>query len=251
MSVPISSCQLTEIPNQQMLNLEELKEEFKGSVLIDDVDYCKEILEKLNENEKKLFLNEKMDSVLTQWAGKEKCQVTPLQCAACIGDENLLELLLNHGAPVNDCMVVSHSTKAAAIHFACERGREKAALLLIRAGARDEMVYCDSLLGTGTYAIPPEAGVGGEWVCLYAIHIAILNKMYDVVSALCENDKSLLNSKTSGGYYPLHLAAREGNEKMVSLLLSLGASKESQTWEKKRPLDIAKAYEHSEIAAML
>jgi len=62
---------------------------------------------------------------------------------------------------------------------------------------------------------------------------------------------SSINAKDSSGNTILHYAARHGDPGMVSLLLSMGAQKETRNIASERPADIAMRWRHPEAAALL
>ena len=60
-----------------------------------------------------------------------------------------------------------------------------------------------------------------------------------------------LNAKDPSGNTILHYAARQGNTATISLLLSMGAKKETRNITDERPLDIALRWNHQDAAALL
>ena len=117
-------------------------------------------------------------------------------------------------------------------------------MFLLSQGAEDRLASCDKFHSFSKYLLPAE--YGRSWTCLTALHMSIIKKQPELVQAL-SNEKNL-KVRASWGLTALHLAARSGDEKMVTLLLSNGAKGQLnlKTNNGMTPKDIAatRKYEH-------
>jgi len=65
-----------------------------------------------------------------------------------------------------------------------------------------------------------------------------MEKRKKTVRILLENGASI-DARDSRGYYPLHMAARSGNEKAIKILMEFGALHKATANDGKKPFEIA------------
>lgn len=186
----------------------------------------------------------------TQWARGEE-EMKPLQYACFLGNIEVVKVLLEHGASVNDFGNTSDSTQRGSLHFALDADHSDVALLMLEKGAKDRVASCETFHAFRKYKLPTEWG--GSWTCLSALHIAIIKNLPEVVNKLMIVGDGKIAVKASGSNSCLHLAARDGNEAMVKLLLSHGAKSVLGVKDQfgKTPKDVAIANKHDNLVELL
>ena len=186
----------------------------------------------------------------SEWAGGEE-EMKPLQYACFLGNIEAVQVLIDHGAAVNDFGNTSDSTQRGSIHFALDANHPKIALLLLTKGAKDKLASCETFHAFRKYQLPTEWG--GSWTCLSALHMAIIKNMPEIVDALVKVSGAIISLKASGSNSCLHLAARDGNEEMVRRLLSHGAKSVLSVKDQfgKTPKEVALAKKHDHLVGLL
>jgi uncharacterized protein len=121
---------------------------------------------------------------------------TGLMIAASRGDIPMMELFVKHGADVN----YQNRVNEQALMLAAWKGRREAAGWLVLHGARVNRE-------------------GNEWS---ALHYATFAGHEELARFLIEN-KADVNARSTNGSTVLMMAAREGREKIASLLIEHGA----------------------------
>lgn len=187
----------------------------------------------------------------TQWSRAEE-NMTPLQYACFLGNIDVVRVLLEHGASGNDFGDTSNSTQRGSIHFALDANQAEIALLLLKQGAQDEAASCHQFHGLREYQLPKEWG-SGSWTCLSALHMAIIKNMEEVVEELLITGAAKISEKASGNHSCLHLAARNGNKKIIKQLLFYGANTllRSKDQSGSAPQDVARANGHHDLLELL
>jgi cytohesin len=184
--------------------------------------------------------------------------VTALYSAASGGHKEVVELLLAHGADVNEKN--TPTTKLTALHVAAIEGYKEIVEVLLAAGA-DVNVKTGYYYNKRTAAELAMEENHNELVRLLivkgadisALHFAIHMKDYAKAKSLIEAGADI-NKRIGKLGMPLHLAATSGQKDVVELLIAKGAdvnvnardSNESDT-----PLDLAKEHGHIEIVELL
>jgi ankyrin repeat protein len=186
----------------------------------------------------------------TQWAVGEE-EMKPLQYACFLGNIAGVQVLLEHGASVNDFGNTSDSTQRGSIHFALDADHSNIALLLLEKGTKDRLASCEIFHALRKYKLPTE--FYGSWTCLSALHMAIIKNLPEVVDKLLTAGDAKIAEKASGNNSCLHLAARDGNEAMIKLLLSHGAKVVLGVKDQfgKTPRDVAIANKHDHLKELL
>jgi ankyrin repeat protein len=138
---------------------------------------------------------------------------TPLMWAASVGNEQLVELLIDQGASVN----LQNFVGETALYIAAARGFEKICALLIENGSNTRF---STLEGSSP------------------LHIAAASGHVSIVYLLATRG-AYLNSTDEEGDTPLHYAVREGQKQVVDVLARLGADFHMKNDDDESPLDLA------------
>jgi ankyrin repeat protein len=160
---------------------------------------------------------------------------TPLWVAACTGNLDITEILLNAGANVNATTrdgrtAVQEAAKIGAtdiVELLIKRGADleispskHADTPLISAAAKGHTATVKALLTAGANI---RAAQSGGWT---ALHYALLNKNSEMACMILEYSPDT-NASTMGGTRALHLAALAGMTSVASLLLDMGAEEDA------------------------
>lgn len=185
----------------------------------------------------------------TSWARGDE-EMTPLQYACFLGNFDGARLLIDLGASVNDFGKTSDSSERSSLHFAVDGSHFAIAMLLLSKGAKDRLAFCDTMHAFKNYQLPE---LGSSLKCVSTLHMAIIRNAHELVEALLRSGGADIKMNTGGANSPLHLAARGGDEKMVKLLLSLGAktSINLKNADDKIPKEVAEFNNHYHLLAML
>jgi ankyrin repeat protein len=152
-------------------------------------------------------------------------QVTPIHAAASAGHTNILSLLIQHGADVNDRDSIGNTP----LFRASENARLEAGQFLINHGAD-----IDARHNYNNTAL------------IYAMwggHIEFARMLLErgaVINAWCQLDRT-----------PLHWAAREGRTEFVRLLLEHGADVNARDGSGNTPSELGSQKGHHEIVELL
>ncbi|MCD4785141.1 MAG: ankyrin repeat domain-containing protein [Candidatus Eremiobacteraeota bacterium] len=152
---------------------------------------------------------------------------TPLHRAAAKGNNQVIMLLIDHGAVI-DSRTKSDATPLA---FAVIKGKKEAALVLLKKGAD---VNAKDNKGTA----PIHLACGGM-------------KDNDQIVKLLILKGAEVNAKNSRGFTPLHVSAFKGYRKITELLIKSGADVNAKNKIGITPLRIAKKRKKSEIVEIL
>jgi ankyrin repeat protein len=152
-----------------------------------------------------MFNNKKaFDKVKPMIESKNKSGSTPLHCSARSGNVEAVELLIKHGANIEEVTGIDGMTP---LHLAAYANRTKVVEILLHKGANKEAK--DSI----NLATP--------------LHYASLFGYLEVVKLLVESGAKL-DDKLKTGFTPLACAAKEQCSFVVEYLLSKGANPISQ-----------------------
>lgn len=149
-------------------------------------------------------------------------EMTLLQYACFLGHEECVKSLLASKASLFDYQTASETTYRNSLHFAVDSGHSSIALLLLEHGAKDHLAVCVALHGFRKYHLPSEPR--SCFTHLLALHMAVLLNMYEVTEAILIGNKDIIFTHASGNTTALHLAVRNGQDAMIRLLESHGAS---------------------------
>lgn len=238
------------VENISQMSEDEIKDLIFNRIEASDTTKLNEYLSQLDSAQKSKLFSSLMQ-YKTEWENDLE-KINPLQHACLLGNIEVVKVLLDHGAPVNDADRMENLyTQRASLHCALDAGHSNVALLLLEKGATDFLASCIRLHGFTDYRLPAESG--RQWTCITGLHMAIVKNMPEVVEKLLTVGKAKISERASGSISCLHLAAREGNEAMVTLLLSQGAkallgSKDSQG---KTPMDLAIAAKYENLIKLL
>ncbi|MBS0606227.1 MAG: ankyrin repeat domain-containing protein [Verrucomicrobia bacterium] len=172
--------------------------------------HCTKLLSLLQQaRQKNILLNvdAKMPYFLT----------TPLHLACGSGDSELVRLLIEAKANIND----QDKDGDTPLHGACQSGHLQVAELLIKVGADISI--------KGEYGYTP-------------LHDASYRGYSEIVRLLI-NAKADVNDLTTNGYSPLYLACSSGHSDIVKQLLAAGAIIDGKNKEGKTPFQVAKTPE--------
>lgn len=179
--------------------------------------------------------------------------LSPLAAALYHGDEEIVAVLIERGAPVSHFEAAAlgdlellerqlrRSVKRAtayspdgftALHYAAYFGHSEAAALLLRQGADVEAESRD------------ERG----W---RPLHMAVRGASPLELAQLLVEAGADPNAEESGGWTALHSAAGSGNLALVQFLLARGARAWTEAYDMTRPLDFAIERGHLEIVRVL
>ena len=198
----------------------------------------------------------------------------PLHMAAYHRSTSMVNLLLQHGAPVNardgssgatalhdacqGCGCAAHRTQSVvvleqllqggidvnavdwrgrpALYLACKRGDGAAAKMLLSKGA-----------DVNAIARYRESAMEVLWRVVYPLHHACSNgRLQDVEGCLRERDVDV-NARDHQGRVPLHEASRKGHLHVVRALLAAHAQVDVKDMKQKSPLHLAAFGSHREV----
>ena len=151
-------------------------------------------------------------------------QTSPLLQALLHGEEEVVRVLLEHGADAS----AKDSAGATPMHHV-RRAGVLPMLLLLEKGAEVSAKRMDG-------STP--------------LHFAAAGGHEAMVLILLEHGAEV-SSKMDGGYTPLHAAAYRGHETVARVLLHMGADLQSKTHDGQTAEDIATTHSHPQVAAML
>ena len=199
--------------------------------------------------------------------------INPLQYACLLGNIEVVKVMLKHGAPVNDAeSIYNPATQRGSLHFALDEGHTHVALLLLEKGAMDSLAFCSDVHAHKAYKLPAEsnhvafpeprtgiidynlpANYKPSFSYISGLHIAIVKNMPEVVEKLLTVGKADIAQRAGGYTSCLHLAAREGHEALVKLLLAHGAKVvlDSEDYHGNTPKDMAIAAKHENLLKLL
>ena len=202
----------------------------------------------------------------------------PLHMAAYHRSTSMVNLLLQHGAPVNardgssgatalhdacqGCGCAAHRTQSVvvleqllqggidvnavdwrgrpALYLACKRGDGAAAKMLLSKGA-----------DVNAIARYRESAMEVLWRVVYPLHHACSNgRLQDVEGCLRERDVDV-NARDHQGRVPLHEASRKGHLHVVRALLAAHAQVDVKDMKQKSPLHLAAFGSHREVCKVL
>lgn len=144
--------------------------------------------------------------------------VTPICLAVSKGNKEIVELLVDYGANINQGL-----------------SEEDGVNPLLEAGIKDYPELVDFFLSRGA---------------IVGIHFAALQGNIDAVRNFIQQNVPI-NSTRNRGMTPLHLAAQGGHREIVNLLLDNGADINFYTPASETPLHCAIRCNHSEIVELL
>lgn len=246
----IHSNSVENVKNISQLSEDEIKEMIFKQIESGNAHELNEAFLGLDSKQKVKLFSSSM-SYSTDWVQGEE-NMNPLQYACFLGNVEVVKVLLDHGAPVNDAdSMYNLSTNRGSIHCALDAGHSQVALLLLERGAKNQLASCTATHGRVSYRLPTEYLY--SWTCLYALHMAIVKNMPEVVEKLLTVCTDEIKKRASGYTSCLHLAARDGNETILTLLLSHGAKEllGSKDSFGKTPMDLAIAAKHENLAKLL
>uniref|UniRef100_A0A671R2E6 Ankyrin-1-like n=1 Tax=Sinocyclocheilus anshuiensis TaxID=1608454 RepID=A0A671R2E6_9TELE len=183
---------------------------------------------------------------------------TPLHCAARMGHNEMVKLLLEHKANPNSTTTAGHTS----LHIASREGHAQTASILLDMNAQltkmtkkgftplhvaakyGKVDVAVLLLERG--ANPNAAGKNGYT----PLHIASKQNQVEVASSLLQHGASA-NAESLQGVTPLHLASQEGQPDMVLLLISKQANVNLGNKSGLTPLHLVAQEGHVGIAEIL
>ncbi|KAF1778869.1 Ankyrin repeat-containing domain [Phytophthora cactorum] len=184
---------------------------------------------------------------------------TPLMLAATKGHVEIIKILLDNGAEVNETTQVeaaralldhgahenSHGVNSAPLATAAQRGHVEMLKLLLMHNANINLQDSDgdSALHEAVYNLQNDSG----WTPLMA---AAQRDLVDVVSLLLQKNASV-KKRMKDGHSALHIAAEEGRVDVIRLLLQRGARMDTVNKAKWTPLMMAAKRGHRQTANFL
>uniref|UniRef100_A0A3Q2WGP3 Ankyrin 1 n=1 Tax=Haplochromis burtoni TaxID=8153 RepID=A0A3Q2WGP3_HAPBU len=185
-------------------------------------------------------------------------ELTPLHCAARNGHVRIIEILLDHGAPIN----AKTKNGLSPIHMAAQGDHMDCVKQLLQYNAEIDDITLDHLtplhvaahcghhrmakvlLDKG--AKPNSRALNG----FTPLHIACKKNHMRVMDLLLKHSASL-EAVTESGLTPLHVASFMGHLNIVKILLQKGASPSASNVKVETPLHMASRAGHYEVAEFL
>jgi len=183
---------------------------------------------------------------------------TPLHTAALLGRAEIVELLIDKGAGVNEPDYFANTNTA--LHLAADRGHDKVVRILLAKGAdvKAQNNYLETPLhsaaASGSAAvvdllIAADASLAAvNFTGDTPLHIAANNARVEVAGLLIDKGAKI-NAKNQDGWTPLHTAVNNGSKDVAELLIARGADLNAKDNNGRTPLDYAGA--RSDIADLL
>jgi len=141
----------------------------------------------------------------------KKFGITPLHVAATIGNDSMIQVLLDNKADIN----LKDKSGSTALHDAARKGHESVVKILIKHGTN-----IDEKRNRGKTPL----------------HVAVENNHENIVKLILENEGNV-NSKNEYGDTPLHIAVNKSVDlELIKLLLDNGADLENHNSAEKTPL---------------
>ncbi|XP_071444003.1 alpha-latrotoxin-Lg1a-like [Hetaerina americana] len=155
---------------------------------------------------------------------------TPIHIAAEAGHDKFIELLIEHGADVNE---KTNSEELTPLHIAAYKGYESTVTTLMRTNsievnAKDKEGFTplhsavlggvpvvQVLISDNTTDVNAKSNYG-----LTPLHLSSMNNYLDIVEILLESDEVDINASSQGNLTALHLASMYGNLEIVELLIA-------------------------------
>ncbi|XP_032431965.1 receptor-interacting serine/threonine-protein kinase 4 [Xiphophorus hellerii] len=157
---------------------------------------------------------------------KDEDQYTPLHWAAQNGDEAMTRLLLDRGATINE----TDGQGRTPAHVACQHGQENVIRVLLSRNA--------------------DVQVKGKnnWT---ALHFAAWQGHLGIVKLLVKQAGVNVDSQTTDGRTPLHLASQRGQYRVARILIELGADVRVTSSEQNTALHVAAETGHTSTSRLL
>ncbi|KAL8956292.1 MAG: hypothetical protein Q9183_006347, partial [Haloplaca sp. 2 TL-2023] len=191
-------------------------------------------------------------------ARDKKSMSTPLHKAAMNGNENMIDLLIRHGAHTE----AKDGDLMTPLHYACEAGRDGVATQLLTKKAGIETIgrrgmtplVCAAAAGQvhvveallKKKALLKHQAEGN----MTALHWASYNGHYEVVNYLLDK-KAPVHAANKDGKTSLHLAVIASHFAVAELLLRKGAPTEVECRSAKRPIHYACLQEDPKLLSLL
>jgi ankyrin repeat protein len=184
---------------------------------------------------------------------------TPLHLAACVGNVDIMKILLQYGAEVN---TKDGTNRATPLHCAASKGHLSSLKMLIRHGAdvnaglnnksplhyavQSAAVDCVKEL-LDNNAIPNTPQVYSET----PLHVAAALGASEIVALLLSHGAAVNVQYGTDKLTPLHLAAEDGDAECARLLIEAGAQFSCENHKKQTPLHLAALSQCSETLELL
>lgn len=180
-------------------------------------------------------------------------KITPLHCAVCQGNDEMVEFLLDSGVDGN----AASRDGSTALHMATQYGQRRAMKLLLSQPVNAQIANHKGMrslqLAVGTAAneatvpllVKYRAGMNNRNLVTgdTALHLAVEWKRPRIILFLLEKGAAL-NMNNEDGLTPLQLAAKIDNCEAISLLLQQGAQVEARLLSGLTALQIAAQKKH-------
>jgi ankyrin repeat protein len=201
---------------------EEAKKELAGmGIQYNDATFFEKIRSS-HSQAVKLFLLAGMNS-----NAKNEIGETPLIVAAALGSDEIVGILLENGAQVND---KDKRQSATALHAATMRGKVSTVRILLQKGADINAKGHDDLT---------------------PLMVAALAVNVELVKLLIDSGADLESKDKTHGVTALHIAALKGNLNMTKILLDKGANPNAKSNDGRTPLDLARAKKQKNLEELL
>lgn len=161
---------------------------------------------------------------------RDQSDKTPLLIAAEMGNVNLIELLLSHGANINEknSQLLGHT----ALYLATKGNHEDAIKLLLKRDANINFFY-ERDQSWSEYFFRRRLGCSES-----VLHVAAENGNGTIVKILLDHDMDA-NFRAGDNVTALHVACVQGHPKIVKLLLERGADINERTQDGKSLIESA------------
>ncbi|CAH1639209.1 unnamed protein product [Spodoptera littoralis] len=186
--------------------------------------------------------------------------------AAEIGDENMLKILLNRGANINDKDHLGRN----ALHLAVCSGNQQAVLMLLRAGVvvniKDHLGMTPlslclmrrpswrmaSMLFDHGAALMPRLTPMDTGLFLQFVMMCIPTKEEERILRLLVEKGAVVNDPDApGGRQSLHFAAMSNNIRLINILVDLGADLYAVNHRNQTPKEVAAIFNCKEAFGLL
>ncbi|MBA2709463.1 MAG: ankyrin repeat domain-containing protein [Tatlockia sp.] len=181
-----------------------------------------------NYNLVKTFIEHDLNLLEQENAFRE----TPILLASAQGHKEIVDYLISKGANVN-----------AVSYFPKHKDHGKSALYW--ATEKKYVDVVNSLAKAGAVTTTPISSL------VQPIYLAIQYNRLDLVQALIKNDFKLINHVDRNGHTPLHWAASEGREDIVRYLISQDAELNPLAKDNKAPINLAAKNGNNQIVELL
>ncbi|MBP0018313.1 MAG: ankyrin repeat domain-containing protein [Cyanobacteria bacterium SBLK] len=187
--------------------------------------------------------------------------ITPLYLVAKAGYFDIVKLLVEHGADVNQKLDEVYSPDFTPVLVAAYEGHDNIVEFLLKNGAEKD-IYIAAILGDldilkkyikeegNVHIIRPKGTGKPYFLGKTLLHLATWRDSLDVVKFLIESNANI-HARDERGLIPLHNAASFDSQKSAKFLIEIGSDINALDREKKTPLHKAVGLGRAEMVKFL